>query len=79
MVFAGAACAGALLTILVSARDRLRGRVRVIAFSVLAAALIGGGIGLTRPEARAPVTLFAILPFAAALVLAKLDLRGGRR
>lgn len=79
MVFAGAACAGALLAILISARDRLRGRLRVVAFTLLAAALMGAGMTLTRSEARAPVTLFAVLPFVAGLVLAKLDLQGERR
>ncbi len=79
MAFAGAASAGSLLAILIGARDRLRGRGRVVIFGLLTVALLGGGAALTRPEARGLVALFAVVPLGAGFVLALVDLRRGWR
>ncbi len=79
MAFVGAACAGALLAILIAGRDRLRGRGRLLIFGLFTAASLAGGAALVRPEARGVVTLFALVPLGAGFVLTVVDLRRGRR
>lgn len=75
MVFAGSAAAGGLLAVMTGARERLRGTDRVVAFGAFVVVLIAGGAALTRPEARAAVTAFAIVPLLVGFLMTKSDLR----
>jgi hypothetical protein len=78
MAFAGAAAAGALLGARLSKTHRLRGGGRLWSYVALTAALLLGGGVLTRPEARAVVALFAVVPFLVGGLFAVLDQRGGQ-
>ncbi|MBI3997462.1 MAG: hypothetical protein HY355_00410 [Armatimonadetes bacterium] len=75
MVFVGFAALGGLLAVLTGARSRMRGPRRLALFSLLAAILVAGGAALTRPEARAAVAGFALVPLLAAYLMARADLR----
>jgi len=78
MAFGGAAAAGALLGVFLSARHRLRGPWRLVVYALATGALLFGGTALTRPEARGVVAIFAVAPFLVGLLFAVLDLRRQR-
>jgi len=78
MLLGGAAGAGALLGAYLMARHRLHNSGRLAFYGLLTAALLVGGAGLTRPEARVLVGVFASVPFLVGWLFAVVDLRRAR-
>jgi len=78
MVLGGAAAAGALLGAYLMAGGRLHNTGRLVVYGLLTAALLAGGAGLTRPEARVLVGVFAGVPFVVGWLFAMVDLRRAR-
>jgi hypothetical protein len=79
MVLGGAAGAGALLGVWLARRRGRRGTRPLARYALAAGALLAAGAGLTRPEARGLVALFAVVPFLVGGLFAVLDLRRPRR